>query len=241
MRLTGVVIDYGSTRVGPVDADVPAGTVTVLRGPSGSGKTSLCLALTGFLTPSSGQVEGDLGVLVPQNPREWLNPRLTVAEVIEHTWAVRGAGGASDGGTGSAGGGAGRAGSGASGVGSGAGGVGSRATGAERGRDAPGTAGDDRCLDALLDRALLGPELAHHRCGELSGGQAARVCIARALASGIDTIVCDEPTAALDSSNAARIAWLINDLAEAGKTIVWATHDRDLVAATDTGYSYITL
>ena len=208
MKLTDVVIDYGTTRVGPVDADVPAGTVTVLQGASGSGKTSLCLAMAGFLTPSSGQVEGDLGVLVPQNPREWLNPRHTVAEVIEHTWTVRGAGGA---------------------------------IGAERGRDAAGTAGDDRRLEALLDRALLGPELAYHRCGELSGGQAARVCIARALASGIDTIVCDEPTAALDSSNAARIAWLINDLAEAGKTLVWATHDRDLVAATDVGYSFITL
>lgn len=220
MKLTDVVIDYGATRIGPVDADVPAGTVTVLQGPSGSGKSSLCLTMTGFLTPSSGQVDGDLGVLVPQNPREWLNPRQTVAEVIEHTWAVRGAGGASGGG---------------------AGGAGSGATGAERGRDAARSAGDDRRLGALLDRALLGPELARHRCGELSGGQAARVCIVRALASGIDTIVCDEPTAALDSSNAARIAWLINDLAEAGKTIVWATHDRDLVAATDAGYSFITL
>ncbi|MCU4298443.1 ATP-binding cassette domain-containing protein [Brevibacterium permense] len=220
MKLTEVVIDYGSSRVGPVDADVPAGTVTVLQGPSGSGKTSLCLAMTGFLPPSSGQVDGDLGVLVPQNPREWLNPRHTVAEVIEHTWAVRDAGGASGGG---------------------AGGAGSGATGAERGCEAAGAVGDDRRLEALLDRVLLGPDLARHRCGELSGGQAARVCIARALASGIDTIVCDEPTAALDSSNAARIAWLINDLAEAGKTLVWATHDRDLVAATDAGYSFITL
>lgn len=221
MKLTDVVIDYGSSRIGPVDADVPAGTVTVLQGASGNGKTSLCLAMTGFLTPSSGQVDGDLGVLVPQNPREWLNPRHTVAEVIEHTWTVRGAGGVAAGGR--------------------AGDAGNDATDAEWGREAAATAGDDRRLEALLDRALLGPELAYHRCGELSGGQAARVCIARALASGIDTIVCDEPTAALDSSNAARIAWLINDLAEAGKTLVWATHDRDLVAATDVGYSFITL
>ena len=87
----------------------------------------------------------------------------------------------------------------------------------------------------------ISPERAHHRCGELSVGQAARVCIGRALASGIATIVCDEPTVALDSSNAARIAWLINDLAEVGKTTVWATHDRDLVAATDVGYSFVTL
>lgn len=216
MRLTDVVIDYGSTRVGPVGADVPAGTVTVLQGPSGSGKTSVCLAMTGFLTPSSGQVDGDLGVLVPQNPREWLNPRLTVAEVIGHTRAARSSG-------------------------RGASGSGGVAGDAGRSLEAVGDSGGGRDLGALLDRALLSAELADHRCGELSGGQAARVCIARALASGIDTIVCDEPTAALDSSNAARIAWLINDLAEAGKTIVWATHDRDLVAATDVGYSFVTL
>lgn len=226
MRLTDVVIDYGSTRVGPVDADIPAGTVTVLQGASGSGKTSVCMAMTGFLTPSSGQIDGDLGVLVPQNPREWLNPRHTVADVIEHTRAARGSGG-----------GARRSDSGARGGGRR---PGSGARGAGRSASAS-SAGDSSDLDALLERALLSPELAHHRCGELSGGQAARVCIARALASGIDTIVCDEPTAALDSSNAARIAWLINDLAEAGKTIVWATHDRDLVAATDVGYSFVTL
>lgn len=236
MRLTDVVIDYGSTRVGPVGADVPAGTVTVLQGPSGSGKTSVCLAMTGFLTPSSGQVDGDLGVLVPQNPREWLNPRLTVAEVIGHTRAARSAGGvarrraSSDGAIGAGG----RASDAGGRLGGGAGSGAGAASGA-------GASGDSIDLEALLDRALLSPELAHHRCGELSGGQAARVCIARALASGIDTIVCDELTAALDSSNAARIAWLINDLAEAGKTIVWATHDRDLVAATDVGYSFVTL
>jgi ABC-type glutathione transport system ATPase component len=194
MELDEVIIDYGSARVGPVTAAVPAGRVTVLQGESGSGKTSLCMAMTGFLEVSGGQVTGDLGVLVPQNPREWLNPRHTVAEVIDRTRIIRGE-------------------------------QGSRA--GERGE--------------ILERSLLGAELAERRCGELSGGQAARVCIARALASGIDTIVCDEPTAALDSSNAARIAWLINDLAAAGKTIVWATHDRDLVAATNTGYAFIAL
>ncbi|WP_172172411.1 ATP-binding cassette domain-containing protein [Brevibacterium sp. CT2-23B] len=223
MRLTDVVIDYGSTRVGPVDADVPAGTVTVLQGTSGSGKTSLCLAMTGFLTSSSGQVEGDLGVLVPQNPREWLNPRHTVGEVIEHTWAAR------------------RNGRSAKSEGQVAGSGGRSAKGGSAGADASSGTSATGELATLLYRALLSPELASHRCGELSGGQAARVCIARALASGIDTIVFDEPTAALDPSNAARIAWLINDLSTAGKTIVWATHDRDLVAATDTGYSYITL
>lgn len=193
MELHEIEIDYGSTLIGPVSAQLPAGAVTVLRGGSGSGKTSLCLTMTGFLTPTRGQLLGDLGILVPQNPREWLNPRHTVAEVIDRTARIRGL----------------------------------------------SLEADER--EAVLARALLGPELLDHKCGELSGGQAARVCLARALASGVDTIVCDEPTAALDASNAARFAHLIHDLAEAGHTIVWATHDLPLVMATNTGCGYVSL
>lgn len=209
-ELHEVIIDHGSTLVGPVTTTIPQGQVTVLQGASGSGKTSLCLAMTGFLTPNSGHIEGDIGILVPQNPREWLNPRLKVGQVLEHTMRIR------------------------------------RTQSTDPVDQGPGVhaaRSAERPLDRdeLLALALLSPEIAEHRCGELSGGQAARVCIARALASGIDTIVCDEPTAALDSSNAARIAWLINDLAASGKTMVWATHDRDLVAATNDGHSFVTL
>lgn len=222
MELHEVVIDHGSTLVGPVTAAIPEGQVTVLQGPSGSGKTSLCPAMTGFLTPGRGHIEGEIGVLVPQNPREWLNPRLRVSQVLEHTMRIRRTQSSDPAHQG----------------------PGLRAARpSERAADAAERAAD-RPLDGDLDRdellalALLGPEIAEHRCGELSGGQAARVCIARALASGIDTIVCDEPTAALDSSNAARIARLVNNLAATGKTMVWATHDRDLVAATDSGHSF---
>lgn len=193
MELHELEIDYGATRIGPVSAPFPAGNVTVLRGDSGSGKTTLCLAMTGFLTPTSGHIRGEQGVLVPQNPREWLNPRHTVAEVIDRTARILG-----------------------------------RRLGAEERVD-------------ILARALLGPELLEHRCGELSGGQAARVCLARALASGVDTIVCDEPTAALDASNAARFALLISGLAEAGHTIIWATHDLPLVMATNAGCGFVSL
>lgn len=193
MELHELEIDYGATRIGPVSAAFPAGNVTVLRGDSGSGKTTLCLAMTGFLTPTSGHIRGEQGVLVPQNPREWLNPRHTVAEVIDRTARILG-----------------------------------RRLGAEERVD-------------ILARALLGPELLEHRCGELSGGQAARVCLARALASGVDTIVCDEPTAALDASNAARFARLISGLAEAGHTIIWATHDLPLVMATNAGCGFVSL
>ena len=193
MELHELEIDYGTTRIGPVSAEFPAARVTVLRGGSGSGKTSLCLAMTGFLTPTAGQICGDEGVLVPQNPREWLNPRHTVDQVIDRAARIRGNGMNVD------------------------------------------------AREDVLARALLGPELLGHRCGELSGGQAARVCLARALASGHDTIVCDEPTAALDASNAARFARLIHTLAKAGRTIVWATHDLPLVVATNPDCEFVSL
>lgn len=193
MELHELEMDYGGIRIGPVDADFPAGKVTVLRGGSGSGKTTLCLAMTGFLTPTGGHILGEPGVLVPQNPREWLNPRHTVDEVIDRTARILG----------------------------------------------HSLAAEER-VD-IMARALLGPELLVHRCGELSGGQAARVCLARALASGVDTIVCDEPTAALDASNAARFACLISALAEAGRTVVWATHDLPLVMATNAGCGFVSL
>ena len=193
MELHELEIDYGTTLIGPVSADFPAGNVTVLRGGSGRGKTTLCLAMTGFLTPTSGRIRGEPGVLVPQNPREWLNPRHTVAEVIDRTARILG-----------------------------------RKLETEERTD-------------IVVRALLRPELLEHKCGELSGGQAARVCLARALASGVDTIVCDEPTAALDASNAARFARLLSALAEAGHTIIWATHDLPLVMATNANSRIVSL
>lgn len=193
MELHELEIDYGNTLIGPISAEFPAGKVTVLKGGSGSGKTSLCLAMTGFLTPATGHTRGEHGVLVPQNPREWLNPRHTVAEVIDRTARI----------------------------------FGHRL--------------DTEVRVDILARALLEPELLEHKCGELSGGQAARVCLARALSSGIETIVCDEPTAALDASNAARFARLISALAEAGHTIIWATHDLPLVMATNADCGFVVL
>ncbi|MCF8607663.1 ATP-binding cassette domain-containing protein [Gordonia sp. HY442] len=41
---------------GPIDLDVPAGGVTVLRGPSGSGRTCLLLTLAGRMKPKSGEL-----------------------------------------------------------------------------------------------------------------------------------------------------------------------------------------
>ena len=62
---------------------------------------------------------------------------------------------------------------------------------------------------------------------ELSGGMRKRVGIARALASGAEILLYDEPTAGLDPINTIMIARLIQRLKEKGVTQVVVTHDLD--------------
>lgn len=69
-----------------------------------------------------------------------------------------------------------------------------------------------------------------HRPSQLSGGQQQRVAIARALMNGGRIILADEPTGALDSQSGREVMTLLNELADAGHTIILITHDRDVAA-----------
>lgn len=89
-------------------------------------------------------------------------------------------------------------------------------------------------------RAMKGLELvgladrAHHRPGELSGGQEQRVAIARALVANPPLLVADEPTGDLDRESADAVLGLLVSLAhDHGKTIVMVTHDPHAAAASD--------
>lgn len=68
---------------------------------------------------------------------------------------------------------------------------------------------------ALLDRVGLPAAIAARYPHELSGGQARRVCTARALALSPALVVADEPTAGLDVSIQGEILNLMADLREA--------------------------
>lgn len=82
---------------------------------------------------------------------------------------------------------------------------------------------------ALLTRLGLGDRL-DHRPSQLSGGQQQRVSISRALMNGGHILLADEPTGALDSRSGAEVMLLLQELAEAGHTVILITHDREVAA-----------
>jgi putative ABC transport system ATP-binding protein len=68
---------------------------------------------------------------------------------------------------------------------------------------------------------------------ELSGGEQQRVAIARAIAHNPPLILADEPTANLDYENKVRIVELLREVSNAGKAVVFATHDVELAKRAD--------
>ncbi|MGA2932192.1 MAG: ABC transporter ATP-binding protein [Acidimicrobiales bacterium] len=93
----------------------------------------------------------------------------------------------------------------------------------------PRTERKERAMDALARVGLAGR--VNHRPGELSGGQQQRVAVARALVTEPDLILADEPTGNLDSVSAADVLRLMDELHEAGRTLVLITHDTEVASA----------
>lgn len=82
---------------------------------------------------------------------------------------------------------------------------------------------------ALLRRVGLPQDFAARRTAELSGGEAQRLCLARALAVEPEVLLLDEPTSALDGLTAALIADLARDHVANGGTVVLVSHDLAVV------------
>lgn len=89
-----------------------------------------------------------------------------------------------------------------------------------------------RAARGLLERFDVGVR-ASHRPGQISGGQAQRIALCRALLAEPKVVLADEPTGNLDQATADVVITALRERAEAGGCVVIATHDPSVVQRCD--------
>jgi ABC-type glutathione transport system ATPase component len=189
--------------VDDVSFEIPAGTTLGVVGESGSGKSTTAMITAGLTRRTSGSVRidgrevGDLDAaglralrrdvqVVFQDPHSSLDPRMSVAKVIDEPLYVHGRG--------------------------------DRKQRKER-------------VAELLELVGLHPDYVDRHPHQLSGGQAQRVSIARALALEPRLLILDEPVSALDLSIQAQILNLLRRLQrDLGLSYLFIGHDLAAVA-----------
>lgn len=101
---------------------------------------------------------------------------------------------------------------------------------------------DPETVRSKVNELLAWIGLADHasmRPSALSGGQKQRVAIARAVIGQPHLILADEPTGNLDPELAMRLMHLFKTLNQIGTTIVFATHDENLMQSFDYPILYL--
>jgi putative ABC transport system ATP-binding protein len=92
--------------------------------------------------------------------------------------------------------------------------------------------GSGHLAEKALDSVGLAERM-HHFPHQLSGGEQQRVAIARALAKDAAVILADEPTGELDYRTGVQILELLKGQADAGKTVLVVTHNREIARVAD--------
>ncbi len=89
----------------------------------------------------------------------------------------------------------------------------------------------ERVMDSLKKMKI--DHLANKKVTMISGGEQQRCAIARALVSGNNLILADEPTGALDGKTSADIMEYLSVLHKEGLSIIMVTHDEKVAAYAD--------
>jgi len=82
---------------------------------------------------------------------------------------------------------------------------------------------------ALLERVALPVDLLHRPADRLSGGEAQRMCLARALATRPEVLLADEATSSLDPDSTRRLEVLALALRDVGIPVVWVTQEPEQI------------
>jgi len=186
-----------------VDLAAESGSVTALIGPSGCGKSTFLRCLNLLVTPDAGEVSID-GEVVAFKPsgrgRKLADEKHAAALRAKLGWVSQ----SFD--------------------------LWSHLTVLQNVIEAPvhvlGLAKDEAVARAegLLERVGLS-ERKDAYPSQISGGQAQRAAIARALAMEPRALLMDEPTSALDPERVGEVLAVIQDLAKEGRTMILATHE----------------
>jgi phosphonate transport system ATP-binding protein len=203
----GLALRYPTGRVAleGVSFSASPGELVVILGANGSGKSTILRCVAGILNPTEGSVSVDSREISRLSGRPQREARLAVGMISQHANLVR-----------------------------------RRSVLANV---MTGTLGKHRTLATALGRLpwIEMPfaldcldevglrELAHQRAGTLSGGQAQRVSVARALAQRPRALLADEPVASLDPEAAEELMRLLSRLArEDGLAVLCVLHQPEL-------------
>ncbi len=103
---------------------------------------------------------------------------------------------------------------------------------ASRGTFRPLRGADRRAVTQAMERLAIAP-LGRRHLSELSGGQRQRVYVAQGLAQEADLLLLDEPGTGLDLPTKERMAEIVVEERDFGRTIIYTTHDIGEAAEAD--------